>query len=379
VLAHFGHHLLTAIPVPLLPMIRSEFGLDYTQSGLVISAFSLAYGIGQLPAGWLADRIGRRVMITIGILGVAACGLVVGLSHTYIMMIVFLALMGLMGGGYHPSASPAISASVEPQNRGAALGFHIIGGSASYFLAPLAAAAIAAFAGWRGPFIALAIPAIIFGSIFYIALRRLPVLDRTGNKTSSIDSQTSEKPERVRHLVIFIVLSALTASVIHSVTSFIPLFLVDHFGVAKEIGGAFLALVYAAGLWASILGGYLSDHFGRVRIMILACFALGFLTYFLNLAPFGLGIGALLLIIGMFNYIRMPATESYVIHNTSEKYRSTILGIYYFSSMEGSGVLTPVIGNLIDNLGFYYAFTISSAAVLVITLVCSLLLRTSHD
>ena len=35
VLAHFGHHLLTALPVPMLPLIRDEFTLDYTQSGLV--------------------------------------------------------------------------------------------------------------------------------------------------------------------------------------------------------------------------------------------------------------------------------------------------------------------------------------------------------
>mgnify|MGYP002397206928 CR=1 FL=1 len=116
--AHFGHHLLTALPVPLLPMIRSDFALDYTQSGLVISAFSLSYGISQLPAGWLADHIGRRIMITIGICGVALAGLLVGLSQTYIMMIVFLVLMGMLGGGYHPSAPPIISASVEPKNRG---------------------------------------------------------------------------------------------------------------------------------------------------------------------------------------------------------------------------------------------------------------------
>lgn len=56
VLAHFVHHLLTALPIPLLPMIRSDFSLDYTKSGLVISAFNLSYGIGQLPAAWLADR-----------------------------------------------------------------------------------------------------------------------------------------------------------------------------------------------------------------------------------------------------------------------------------------------------------------------------------
>ena len=97
-LAHFGHHLLTALPVPLLPMIKDDFALDYTQSGLVISAFTLSYGIGQLPAGWLADRIGRRILIAIGICGVALAGLIIGISHTYIMLIIFLALMGVMGG-----------------------------------------------------------------------------------------------------------------------------------------------------------------------------------------------------------------------------------------------------------------------------------------
>ncbi|MFH1169092.1 MAG: hypothetical protein V1691_00220, partial [Chloroflexota bacterium] len=35
VVGHFAHHLMNALPVPLLPFIRSEFGLDYTQSGLV--------------------------------------------------------------------------------------------------------------------------------------------------------------------------------------------------------------------------------------------------------------------------------------------------------------------------------------------------------
>ena len=90
VLAHFGHHLLTALPIPLSPFIQDDFTLDYTQTGLVISAFTLAYGIGQLPAGWLADRIGTRIVVTIGICGVAVAGFLVGLSQTYIMMLIFL-------------------------------------------------------------------------------------------------------------------------------------------------------------------------------------------------------------------------------------------------------------------------------------------------
>ena len=102
VLAHFGHHLVSALLVPLLPFIRDDLSLDYTQTGWLVSAFTLAYGISQLPAGWIADRIGRRVVITIGIVGGALTGLIIGLSTTYIMMIVFLVLMGIAGGGYHP-------------------------------------------------------------------------------------------------------------------------------------------------------------------------------------------------------------------------------------------------------------------------------------
>ena len=88
--------------------MRDEFGLDYTRSGLVISAFSLFYGISQLPAGWLADRFGPRILITIGICGVALSGLFIGLSANYIMLIVCMALMGILGGGYHPAAPPLI-------------------------------------------------------------------------------------------------------------------------------------------------------------------------------------------------------------------------------------------------------------------------------
>ena len=79
-MAHFAHHLLTALPVPLLPFIRADFNLGYAEAGLVVSAFSLAYGVGQLPAGWLADRIGARTLLFIGIFGVAVAGVLVGLS-----------------------------------------------------------------------------------------------------------------------------------------------------------------------------------------------------------------------------------------------------------------------------------------------------------
>ncbi len=379
VLAHFIHHLLPALVAPLLPFIRDDFVLDYAQSGLVISAFTLPYGISQLPAGWLADRIGSRILITIGISGVALAGLLVGLSQTYIMMIIFLVLMGVAGGGYHPSAPPLVSASVEPKNRGRALGVHLIGGSASYFLAPLIGVAIATAWGWRGSFIGLAVPTVVFGIIFYVLLGRRVDTSKTRHVITDCHDEIPSPPGRLRRLVAFIILATFTSAILFSTIAFIPLFMVDHFGVGKEVAAVFLAIIYSAGLWASPLGGYLSDRLGRVPVILTVCFIAGPLIYLLNLVPYGLGFGALLIIIGMFISMRMPVAEAYIVGQTPERYRSTILGIYYFAGIEGGGILTPVMGSLIDHFSFYLSFTIAGVALVAVTLTCSMFLWGSRD
>ncbi|RPJ37082.1 MAG: MFS transporter [Deltaproteobacteria bacterium] len=379
VVAHFVHHLLTALPIPLLPLIRSDYALDYTLSGWVVSAFNLAYGIGQLPAGWLADRIGPRIIITVGICGVALAGLFVGLSQSFGMLLFFLALMGFLGGGYHPASPPLIAASVEAKTRGRALGLHTIGGGASYFLAPIIGTAIAVYWGWRGSFIWLAGPTIIFGLLFYFILRRHGNSQAAGVKASSSPAMDAPPEDSNRNLAIFIFLSTFTGAVIFATISFIPLFLVDHFGFAKERAGAFFALIYSAGLWVSPIGGYLSDRWGRIPLILGVCFFAGPVIFALPFAPGQWGVLTLLLLIGVIIYVRMPVSESYIIRHTSPHNRSTILGLYFFGSMEGGGILTPVAGYLIDHYGFAVSFTISGALLLAVTFICSLLLRGSRD
>jgi len=363
----------------MLPFIRDDFGLSYTQAGLVVSAFSLAYGFGQLPAGWLADRIGARILLTVGICGVAVAGVLVGLSQTFVMMVVFLVLMGITGGGYHPSASPLISASVKPENRGSALGFHIVGGSASFFLAPMIAAGIASAWGWRGSFLGLAIPTAIFGVVFYRLLGRHIKNPVPQDDAVEEGDEQSAVPNRWRRLAPFLVLTVFTQAIVFSIIAFIPLFIVDQHGVSEAAAAAYLAIIYSAGLWASPLGGYLSDRLGKVRVVLVVSLVSGPLLYLVNLASFGVGLAALLLVIGATMYIRMPAAESFIIANTPVRRRSTILGAYYFVGMEVGGLLAPVMGYLIEQFGFQTSFAAAGAAVVAVAVVCSFFLRGTRD
>jgi FSR family fosmidomycin resistance protein-like MFS transporter len=379
VLAHFAHHLLPALQVPLLPFIRNEFSLDYTRSAMVHSAFTLSYGVSQIPAGWLANRIGRRILIVIGICGVGLAGLLVGLSQTYIMLIVFLVLMGILGGGYHPAATPLVSALVESKKRGRALGFHEIGGGSSFFVVPLVAAAIAAAWGWRVSFIGLAIPTVIFGIIFYKFLARRAATSPT--QTGSIVSydETAPPAGHLRRLVVFMILSVVTGGLVSSVTTVLPLYLVDHFGIGEQTAASLMAIYFSAGLWVSPVGGYISDRLGRIPVIVVNTLIAGAAIYMLNLASYGLGIFAILFIIGITTFVRLPVSESYIIGQTTEQNRSKVYGIYYFSMTETGAVFAPIIGSLIDYLGFYTSFTIASIAIVVVVLVCSVFLWGRQD
>jgi MFS family permease len=377
--AHFAHHLLPALHVPLVPFIRNDFSLDYTRSAMVHSSFTLAYGVSQIPSGWLADRVGRRILMVIGVCGIGLAGILIGLSHTYVMLLVFLVLQGILGGGYHPSATPVVSALVEPKKRGRALGFHEIGGGVSFFLAPIIAAGIASAWGWRVSFIGLAAPITIFGIIFYKLLGRQADRPQIRHEITGSTDEAAPPAGYLRRLVIFMIMSVCTSGFTASVTAFIPLYMVDHFGTSEETAALLMAVYYSAGLWVSPLGGYISDRLGRIPVIVVNSLVAGSAIYLLNIASFGVASTALLLILGITTFVRLPVSESYIIGQTVERNRSTIYGIYYFSMTETGAVFAPLIGLLIDNFSFYYSFTLASVTIVAVTLICSVFLWGSDD
>jgi MFS family permease len=171
-----------------------------------------------------------------------------------------------------------------------------------------------------------------------------------------------------------LVFTTFTQAVILSVVSFIPLLLVDHFHLAKDTAASLLSMVYVAVFWASPLGGYLSDRIGSLRIALTVCFCAGPIILLMTLLPYGGWIFTLLVLLGTVIFARMSASETFIVSRTPPGMRSTVLGVYFFAGMEGGGILTPLVGYGIDRLGFQATFSIAGGAVLLVTLICSILL-----
>jgi len=375
VLAHFSHHVVGALLTPLLPFIRDEFILTKTQLGFLGSAYNLPYGIGQLPGGWLADRIGPRNLIVVGISGVAIAGIITGFSPTYVFVAAGLVLLGLTGGGYHPAASPLVSESVDEKNRGSALGLHQIGGTASFFLTPLIAAGIAAAIGWRWTFISLSIPTLIFGIVLFILLGKRGFKGRSQQGLTDKSEVTVPADGQMRQLIPFTVLGVVLQILIFSSVSFAPVYAVDIMGVSNEAAASLLAVAHFAGLAAGPLGGYLSDRLGKIPVLLTVALIAGPAIYLLNHVSFGWSLSLVLLLMGTCQYIGMPVSESYIIANTSSRNRSTVLGFYYFASRGGPGLIMPAMGYLFDNFGYSTGFSVAAAGMVAATIICAIFMR----
>jgi MFS family permease len=379
ILAHAAHHFLTALPEPLLPAIRDEFKLNYTQASLVPSAFAISGATGQLPAGWLADRVGPKLLIAVGTIGVAIAGILVGFSRSFMMLVSFLLLMGLTSGGYHPAATPLISASVKPQQRGRVLGLHLIGGNSSFFLAPLIAGAVSGIWGWRGAFFTLAIPTIIFGVIFYLHLSRKSSEAHVAGVKQKIRAENPPQPGYKRRLIAFLTMIIIGGGASMSILSLVTLYMTDVLGASNEMAASLLSIVFSSGLWAGPLGGYLADKLGSVKIVIITGIVSGLIIYALNFVTLGFSLYLVLFLQGLNMAIRMPVTEVFVMSQTPARNRSTIFGIYYSTMQYTGAIFTPLGGHIIDRWGFHFCFTATAIVITVVAVVASFFIYDAKD
>ena len=386
-LAHFSHHMCTGVLIPLLPLLRQSFGLNYFQSGVLVSCFSLSYGFGQVPMAILADRFSRRLIIVLGMVCVSLTGIGVSLTQSYGQMIPFFIVMGFFGGTYHAPASSFISQAMPRDGRGKALGMHFTGGSASFLLTPAMALGLATlFDSWRSAFFILAIPAMLVGIMLWLTTEEprgdvdLQVDKRKGSNESEPHENTNINTnlnqiswgQIIRSLGILAGLAVFLNIVFASVNSYLPLYMVDHHHISPKWAGIVISVIAGTGLVGAPLGGALSDRIGRKKLIFFAVSLSGPLFFAVTRSPFGIPLLLSLMGYGLTMSVRNPAIESLIADVVPVGRRTTVLAIYFFLGMETAGVTTPLVGRLIDGYGLDPVFTGLSLVLCVVAAVALL-------
>jgi ACS family glucarate transporter-like MFS transporter len=159
--------------------IASEFHLTNVQLGSLTSAFLIGYGLFQTLGGWLADRLGPRRVLAVGVLW---WGIFTALTATVSAKITFAifclaTVRFLLGAGeavMFPASNQFVSRWIPTQERGIANGIIFAGVGVGAGATPGLISSILIHYGWRWSFWASALLGLIAGTAWYFFARDAP-------------------------------------------------------------------------------------------------------------------------------------------------------------------------------------------------------------
>ena len=166
---------------PLLEPIMAEFGLSHAQGGFLFSVFFYGYVAMQVPAGLLGDRFGRKRVLVIGILLVAAASLATGLSGTLAALVLARLVTGLAQGMYFANDRPIIAAATPPDRLAVGQGVSFSGLGVGTALGVLVGGALGELMPWRQVFLVVAVLPLVSATLIG---RWVPDLGASGARAS---------------------------------------------------------------------------------------------------------------------------------------------------------------------------------------------------
>lgn len=370
--AHALHDGFTDLLFVLLPVWQAEFGLVYTQVGLLRSLYAGAMAGFQIPSGFLAERIGGRLMLALGTAVAAAGFLLAAVSSNILLLGAALLLVGLGASVQHPIGSHLIASAYPHGGARTALGTYNFAGDIGKMAVPASVAALLGIMSWRGAVDLMGALGLASAALIYILLPQNAGRD-AGKPAEEKREATAPAPTGKRSGFT----TLLSIGIIDSATrmgflTFLP-FLLKAKGATLPMLGLSLSLVFAGGAFGKLVCGFLGARFGVIRTVFLTegLTALGIIA----LLPLPIEAAlALLPLIG----VALNGTSSVLYGTVPElvtpEKRQHAFSVFYTGTI-GAGALSPILyGRFSDLMGIDTMMQVV-AAIVLLTLPLAWMLR----
>ena len=365
--SHFGHLLL-----PLMfPVFMTEFGLSYSELGLLMSTFFIVSGLGQASAGFVVDRLGARplLFVALGFFVVACC--VASLVTGYTGLFLVAALAGLGNATFHPVDFTILNQRVSGPRLGHAFSAHGLTGNLGWAAAPLFFATISSLYHWRTAYLAAAVMYVIVGVVLFLQRDKLStqVVVRPVDAAAEHDMAFMKLPV-VWWCFAFFLLSTMTLAVVQNFS--VSILKAMH-GVSFEAATLTLTAYMLCGAVGMFVGGFIAARSAHSdRVVAIAMSAAAVLLALCGTGLFGaMGTMVVLAGTGFAVGIGGPSRDMMIKKATPKGATGRVYGMVYSGLDVGFAISPLLFGSLMDQ-GRYGATLFGAALVLLLSVGAAL-------
>lgn len=319
-LAHAATHFAELVYPTLAVVLAAETGLPLDRVLGWSFAGYLLFGLGALPAGLLADRIGARRVLLASLAGMGVGLIATGLSRPGLGVATGLAVVGLAASAYHPAGMGLITRTIAA--RGRALGVNGIFGNVGIALTPLVTEHVADALGWRAAL--LVSGSVLLGVTLLCSL--LPIEEPPAPQTLAGTGGPRAGGPALAALGVLALCAMLGGISYRGNTLAQPAYFAQrvtivHFGLATS-------LVYLVGIAGQYVGGGVADRF-PLRWGYLAFHAASLPALLLMAATWNVPLLATAGVFVFFSLGMQPIENSLFAHLTPARWRSTGYGLKF--------------------------------------------------
>ncbi len=250
------------------PAMSDELGMSPSQLGWVFSVFAIAYGLFEIPGGWMGDRFGPRIVLTRIVVWWSAFTAITGAVTGYVQLLVVRFLFGAGEAGAYPNTSSAISRWFPAHERARSHGWVWMASRIGGALSPLMVAPLLGWFGWRSVFYIFSTFGVVWAVIWWKWFRNTPQ-EKEGVNQAEIEligASAAQKHDldfrqalASRNLWLIMLMYHCFAYGSYWFLVWTMKYLIEEKGFDTATAAGFTSLPFILGAIANFAGGYTSD------------------------------------------------------------------------------------------------------------------------
>ena len=372
---------------PVLPLYAQSFGVGIAMIGLTITVFGVARLLVNLPAGFLSERYGRRLLLVGGPAVTALGSLAGGLAPTFGLLIASRFVAGAGSAIYMTGAMILLTDITSDENRGRLMSIYQGSLLAGVSLGPAVGGFVAEGFGLAAPFFLVA---ALAGLATLWSFARMPEtvhLSREEAKAVADESPDKTAPRQTaRQSVLsllrrpdFLLVSMLTMSIFLTRTggrlTLLPLVGANRLDISPGILGLIFAMMTVLQLIVLAPGGTMIDKVGRKAVIVPSALVTGVALVLFALSGQVWMFIMAAVIHGFGTGILGPAPAAYAADIAPPGMRGISMGLYRTFGDAGFVIGPVALGALADLIGFGPALTLNAVVLVSVAMLFAIFAR----